>query len=385
MNFLSDVITYVRRLIKAPSEAVITDSLIVDYINRFWIMDVDAELQLFDLDTVYRFETIPGIVNYNMPLYSAQSSTLQSSIGLYPVYQGFKGPATVNGLPLNFFTEEASFNRTFLNLLNPSTSVATGDGTTGPFSFTIPFAQCLPGYIDMAGIISTGSSTDPIFGSTLTSIPATSTYPGVFITYKTSNGNIHTITDSGQFLNADTNEVLYGLLRNPSAFTNPVTSESLGTYSTSSNTVNYTTGAVNVTFPATAVPAVGADINVQTYYYQSGLPRAMLFKNNCLKILPPSNLPYVIEVGAYLSPAAFLNTTDALPFAYMCEYIALGAARKILSDTGDAEQLAFYEGRFQEQKMLVLKRSERIKTANATPTIYNTASPMNPYTNPGIV
>jgi hypothetical protein len=342
-------------------------------------------MQLFDLDTTYRFETIPGIVNYNMPLYSAQSSTLQMSVGPYPVYQGFKGPATVNGLPLNFFTTEMGFNSTFLNLLNPSTSVAVGDGTAGPFNFTIPFAQCLPGYVDMAGIISTGSTTDPIFGTTLASIPVTSIYPGVFITYTTQDGRIGTITDSGQFLSGNTGNILYGLLRNPSPYQNPPASESLGTYSTTSNTVNYNTGEVNVLFSGSSVPAVGADINVQTYYYQPGLPRAILFKNNCLKILPPSNIPYLIEIGAYLTPTAFLNTTDAIPFAYMTELLARGAARKILSDTGDAEQLAFYEPLYREQKMLVWKRSQRIKTANPTPTIYNTAPPMNPYTNPGIV
>jgi hypothetical protein len=37
-----------------------------------------------------------------------------------------------------------------------------------------------------------------------------------------------------------------------------------------------------------------------------------------------------------------MNYTDILPFAYMSEYIARGAARKILADTGDIELFAFY-------------------------------------------
>lgn len=44
MNYLNNVITYVRRIIKSPSNAQITDALIIDYINRFWMMDVDARL-----------------------------------------------------------------------------------------------------------------------------------------------------------------------------------------------------------------------------------------------------------------------------------------------------------------------------------------------------
>ena len=53
MNLLNDIITYVRRIVKAPSNTVLTDDLIIDYINRFWIMDVDARIQLFDLKTQY--------------------------------------------------------------------------------------------------------------------------------------------------------------------------------------------------------------------------------------------------------------------------------------------------------------------------------------------
>jgi hypothetical protein len=92
LNFLSDVITYIRRLIKSPSDSTITDNLIIDYINRFWIMDVDARIQLFDLKSSYVFQTIPGVDQYNMPLYSVQSegSNPSTSITLYPAYQGFK-------------------------------------------------------------------------------------------------------------------------------------------------------------------------------------------------------------------------------------------------------------------------------------------------------
>src|SRR6185295_17806789 len=77
MNLLKDIITYVRRIIKSPSNAVITDSLIIDYINRFWLMDVDARIQVFDLKTKYQFLTTPGVDKYNMPLYDTQTEVLQ--------------------------------------------------------------------------------------------------------------------------------------------------------------------------------------------------------------------------------------------------------------------------------------------------------------------
>ena len=78
-----------------------------------------------------------------------------------------------------------------------------------------------------------------------------------------------------------------------------------------------------------------------------------------------------MELDAYLTPAAFLSTSNAVPFGYMSEYIARGAARKILADTGDIEQFQFYEPLFKEQEILVWKRSQRQFTSSRTPTIYS--------------
>src|SRR6185369_7123180 len=102
MNVLNSVITYVRRIIKSPSDAVISDALIVDYINRFVTMDVDARIQLFDLRTNYQFITTPGVDRYNMPLYSIQTELGPQEISYYPVYQGFMDPCFVNGIQIPF-------------------------------------------------------------------------------------------------------------------------------------------------------------------------------------------------------------------------------------------------------------------------------------------
>jgi len=136
------------------------------------------------------------------------------------------------------------------------------------------------------------------------------------------------------------------------------------------NTINYLTGvATNVFFP-NAIPA-GVNINAQCYFFNTGLPRGILFYNNVLTLRSPPDKQYLVELDAYLSPAAFLNTSQAVPFGYMSEYIARGAARKILSDTGDKEQLEFYETFFREQEMLVWKRSQRQWTATRTESMYS--------------
>lgn len=374
MNLLSDIITYIRRIVKTPSNSSLSDNLIIDYVNRFWLMDVDARMQLFDFKTKYQFETIPGICDYNMPLYSAQTEPGGQIISPFPVYQGFLQPCFANGIQIPFYSETNSFWKIWPSYIQSLPQVTTGDGVTQTFQFTLPYFPAIPGHIDMTGIISTGSTTDPIFGTSLATIPSTSVKPGVFITYTNANGSNTVVTDSGQFLSTGTEGDLYGLLLQPG---NPPTGDLAlaGGYSTTVNTVNYNTGVVNVTLPT--VPAADIPIQAQCYFFEQGIPRAILFYNNTLTIRPPPDIQYLIELETYLTPAAMLATTSAIPFAYMAEYIARGAARKILSDTGDWEQFTAYEPLFIEQERLVWKRSQRIWTSTRTGTIFSELSGPN--------
>src|SRR6185369_8422125 len=123
------------------------------------------------------------------------------------------------------------------------------------------------------------------------------------------------------------------------------------------------------TFPV-SIPQ-DQNISAQVFFFQSGLPRSILYYNNTLTLRNPPDSQYLVQLEAYLAPAAFLNTNAAIPFGYMAEYIARGAARKILSDTGDQDQFMFYEPLFREQEMLVWKRSQRQFTATRTETIYS--------------
>lgn len=386
MNLLQDIITYIRRIIKSPSNATITDNLLIDYINRFWIMDVDARIQLFDLKTKYQFQTAPGFDQYNMPLYSIQTEPGAQSIGYFPVYQGFLDPVYVNGIQVPFQTDKTTFFNIWPNIVQQLNVVKVGNGgATYQITFPIvpnnstpvnpPIQYLLRGMVDINGIIANANSTsvlqDPIFSTSInTNIPITSIYSGVFITSIDAFGNTVIVQDSGQYLldGLGNKQANFGLLMQKGQA--PYGSTALpGGYSTTINTVNYLTGVVNVTFPVN-IPT-GVNINAQCFFFQCGLPRGVLFNNNILTFRSPPDTSYLVELDAYLSPAAFLTTANAIPFGYMAEYIARGAARKILSDTGDAEQLQFYEPLFKEQEMLVWKRSQRQFTSTRTQTIYS--------------
>ncbi len=376
MNLLQDIITYVRRIVKSPSNAVLSDNLIIDYINRFWIIDVDARMQLFDLKTKYQFQTSPCVDQYNMPLYNMQTETGNQTIGMYPVYQGFLAPAYINGIQVPLYTEKNNFFNIWPNVVQYGNVIGTGDGTTTTFQLNFPILSpnqgisnppvngLLRGHVDMSGIIATGNNIDPPLGTDLNPlIPTTSIYPQIYITSTDATGANIVISDSGQFLTSNVN---YGMLMKPGPA--PDGNISLGTYDTSTNTINYLTGALNITFPTP--PADGAQINGQCFYFETGLPRGILYYNNILTLRSPPDTQYLVELDAYLTPSAFLNTGAAIPFGYMAEYIARGAARKLLSDTGDWEQYDRYEPIFREQELLVWKRSQRQWTANRTSTIY---------------
>jgi hypothetical protein len=380
LNLLQDILTYVRRYIKTPTDAQITDALLIDYINRFMINDFSARLQLFDFKKKYQFQTVPGRDRYNMPLYDIQTQPGGQDINFYPVYQQFFQPAYVSGRRLAFYTESHLFEADFPNYVQESQNVATGDGGA-TYSFTLPNVvtstninppvnTILQGHVDMAGIVNIGVNQDPPVVSDAEAqtriplVPTTSYFPAVYITSTGVTNNSVVVSDSGFYLDSNQN---YGLLI--SRGNAPSTATPLGTYSTTTNTINYRTGQINVTFPE-AIQS-GAEINVQYYYIQPGLPTSVLFKNNILTLRTVPDRAYLVELDAYLTPAAFLATTDPVQFGYMSEYIALGAARKILADTGDIEQLSLYERFFKEQELNVLRRSDRQRAQTRVETIYS--------------
>jgi hypothetical protein len=77
-----------------------------------------------------------------------------------------------------------------------------------------------------------------------------------------------------------------------------------GTASSFSNLVNYFTGQIlNLTFPV-AIPS-GVNISAQCYFFQSGLPRGILFNNNTLTLRSPPSQQWLVEIG--VSPICFGN------------------------------------------------------------------------------
>ena len=383
MYNLKDIIIYIRRIVKTPSNVALSDGLIIDYINRFWLNDVDPRLQIFDLKKKIQFTTQPGVDQYNMPLYDVQvegieapGTNTQQNIGLYPVYQGYLEPAFANGQRLLFQTQKNYFYNQWQNQVQFYPNIAKGLGGTQTYTIQIPqLSNLVPttwpynsvlvrGHVDMSGITNLGSNEDPPFADAITrpNPLVTSCDSKVFVTYQTTSNDMVQIIDTGVVLSSNRNKGILYTKGNPP----------LGNQASSvlgQETVDYTTGTIVI---VRQVP-LGKPINVQCSFAETGMPRACLFYNNSLTLRPVPDNTYNIELDAYLTPSAFINLgyQSNVQYPHMSEYISLGAARKILSDTGDIEQFNFYEPIFKEQETLVWKRSQRQWTSTRTQTIYS--------------
>jgi len=368
-GILSDIYIWVRRLLKSPSTQSISDIVIADYINRFVSYDVPERIQLLELKRQYTFETIPNIFEYQAPftqaltpIYPANANPPpfiqnppageQQAQTVMPVYNMFKMPVYCDGIEIGWYQSNDQFYKLFPELVLNEFPIL-GNGTTGPYVINFGRNPVLRAFIDDLGNL----------------------LPYVYITAVNAAGQQQYIVDSGY-----TNSLGQGILiQTDATFQNIIGPDLTGTPPSGggSGTVDYVNGIANFSF-LNVVPA-GFNIESQTSPYSAGTPRICLFFNNIFKLYPVPDRAYKIQCDAYVTPTVFFNSNASVPFAYMSEYFARGAARKILSDTGDYDQFAFYEQLFREQENLVLRRSERQRATQRTPTIFSNQTQANSY------
>jgi hypothetical protein len=329
-SLLSDCITWVRRIIKAPSPTAIPDSTIIEYINRFYMYDVPSRIQLFELKRQYTFLTEANKQIYNFPF---NPSIVVNDDPPNQALQGYyfiRDPVYADGVQIPLFVSNSQFFRAFPSLVTNLAPIQ-GDGSAGTYSYTPSAQTILRGARDASNVL----------------------HPAVFITATNNAGSIVYIVDDGNG----------NLIQTDSSF------QIRADPDTASGSVNYQTAAMSFTFD-TAIPS-GNDIRISTVAQQSGRPVAMLFFNNQITLFPLPDKAYKIECDAWITPAQFLDTDTSMPFFYMVEYLARGAARKILIDSKDTTQVEFYEPFFREAEMIVLRRSNNQREQERTPTIFS--------------
>ena len=142
-SVLSDVITWVRRIVKTPSSLAITDDTIREYINRFWLYDVPERLQLFELKRQYSFDTIANINVYTFPPRNANNQIIQDyPLVLPPVY--------CDGIEMGYFQSNLQFYRAYPEQVYNQQPIQ-GANINGPYSFTTAQTPIMRGFRDVGG------------------------------------------------------------------------------------------------------------------------------------------------------------------------------------------------------------------------------------------
>lgn len=317
------------------------------------------------MKTQFSLELTPNVDQYNAPI------TYLPGGAVVPTYNTYLTPAYIDGYQIVMQQSHDQWMKLFPNrVLNQFQQ--NGTGIAGPYNFGLFELPVVQGHRDF-NLQPPGNTVNPVNPA----IPAAGGLQqglltsSVYVTAIDGNGNLNVAQDdpytnpnSPMMVNATVGNLIQ---YNP---TNPGANPSIV------GTVNYITGAVNVTFLNT-IPTTSA-INTQTIPYSAGRPQALLFFDNTFSFRPIPDKPYLFQIDAYYNPAAFLTTSNALPYRYMTEYLARGTARKILQDYGDIEQMQLYEPFFREQENFVLRKTYRQNSNVRVATIYQGQTSYNP-------
>lgn len=250
----------------------------------------------------------------------------QVDIDIYDVdidsLQSFRTPVYIEGVPGLLYKDRQQFFNVYPRLPTLFTP-ATGDGLSTAFSFTI---------------------TGPFLRESITI--GTKNVAGVDIQVTdTPNAGLTT----GTLFDSNGNNV---------------------------GNVNYVTGLFNITF--VNAPGNAEVINVWGAQYQRGRPYSVLFWNNRITVRPVPDKVYKIEIEAYLTPSQFIAENQDPIVNQWWQYIAYGAAIKILQDRQDMDGVNNLMPEFQRQEALVLERQANNEIGQRNVTIF-AGSGLNQY------
>jgi hypothetical protein len=323
-NTLADIITKVRRLSGRPSVDQISDETITQYINTYYLYDMPETLRLLKLKDTLTFTTVPNVEVYPVDqLFPTLGTT---------AYITVEPPAYVAGQQVQYFQDLDLFYREWPKN-NYIEQINTGDGTAGPFSGTLTATPVM----SSVNPVGSESVTAPIgqdirilFSANIGNQIATSAY---------DNGQ-------GDWIDAYTGETLVG-------------------------DIDYITGDYTITF-SSAVPD-GNPINASYIPYVASLPRCICFYQNQFFMRPVPDKAYIVEINAFRYPMSFNfdDETTSPELQFWWQLLAYGAALKILVDNGDYDNAERLRPYFNEQLLIVQRRTVKQQTNQRTQTIYS--------------
>ena len=322
---LTAIRTKIRRLTRSPSEARISNEELDEYINTFILYDFPEHLRLFSLRTMLTFFTSPYIdtyatndVNANDPLYNFKNK-----------YTSVHPPMYLDGYYMAFVQSESSFYSNYPKL-NGMERIGTGDGVTTAFTGTLSGKPVLQNNVTISSI-----DVDDL-AVTLVDVPQTDV----------ATGNAY---QTGEFIVPNNTAATYGGL-------------------------DYLSGVYTINFPI--APAAAAPIYAHTTPYQAARPSAVLYYDNKFIMRPVPDKVYRVTLEAYIRPTELLAADQHPDLEQHWQYIALGAALKVLEDRMDMDTVQLLMPLFKEQETLCLRKTIVQQSNERTATIYSGQSGM---------
>lgn len=398
---LNDIRVKVRRLVKAPSSNQITDAQIDDYINTFYLYDFPEHLRQFSLKDTVNITLLPNIDVYslpvgtpvNVPITSIGNSTgLTTSFDLYSLLglptnstivpgtvvaqvltatlSAFSDSSTTSTYTGNLNAVSGNASGGFINYqtgnltLNFNTAIAA-TATQITFNYSAPEYLTVNPPVYIAGYESYYTQSRGEFYRM---------YPPIhtFNTLSTGNGG------AGPYTGTTTGTpILRGsvLISATSTAGNSLTlqDDSAGNlFGNGTGTINYTTGAVSVTFSTTVTS--GTAIKIQYVPYTASRPQAVLYFNDQITVRPVPDQAYVLNIEVFKRPTALFASGSQPLLTEWWQCIAVGASIKIFEDRGDFEQLNQYVPLLNHYLALCQRRT-LVQIANErTATIYSEQS-----------
>lgn len=315
---LTEIITKVRRVTGSLSVNQVSDADITEYVNTFIAFDFPEELRLFSLRTTISWWCLPYVDEYR----TDATAQVPQLLNYDQNYITTHPPVYCSGFKLLWMqSREEFFN--YWPFTNSVQMVQSGDGVTTDFTGTLPAVPVLRNNV----------------------------------TFATLGPN-----NTGLELHDDGN----GLL--------------VGDVGAGLNTIDYVTGVYNLSY--SSAPANGADINAQTFPYAVARPTTILYYDDKFTLRPVPNQPYQITMEAYIRPSQLLAANQSPQLNQWWQYIAYGAAIKLLQDRTNYERISELMPEFKRQERLVLRRTNEQLATQRAATIYTQQANLGGWNSP---
>lgn len=306
----------VRLLTQNPTALQLSEAALKEYINTFYLYDFPQIVQTNDLTSETTFATTPNVERYSsttLPLLNNLSYFIDFVVMTdQPIY--------IAGRPIQLFQDQQEFYN-YYGKCKTLGSIGTGDGVTTNFVYNLPttvlHVSVVIGTLNAAG--------EALIVVDRPNIDAYQRY--------TTTGNL--VDQAG----------------------------------TAIGTINYLTGAIDVTFGA--APANGADITYEMFAFQAAMPTGILLYANTFFLRPVPDKVYEVKFKTRLIPTAFNLDTDTPLVTEWWQYIAYGAAKKIFEDRTDLEGVSRIMPEFTRQQILVMRKTNLNKSKERTSTIFS--------------